>query len=109
MVQEAYTLCHDRHRSYYMGERSSYHDRVLHAVTNEDKIFSLVIDIMESCELKCPYGAHLHKFPEHIDSVLVGAKVRGIGLTLYRTTNTMTKFCDLIIHVLLSQVTDEVD
>ncbi len=64
----------------------------------------MVIDIMESCELTLPHGGSICKHIQVINSVLVGALVHGIGLTLYRTTNTIHKSANLIIHVFLREL-----
>ena len=102
---------HMFHRCLFKPERCAYQSRILHALENPMKIFSLCIDIMDSYTLGTPYAGTQYKFNKCFDSVIVGAYVHGDStsqdpahwkrLRLYRTWNTVGKSCNLIIHVFL--------
>lgn len=102
-MDEALTVCFILHRCFFMGERLMLAERNLHAL-REPKVLSVVIDIMESYELKVPHSANKNKAAKHVNSTFVGALVHGEGMNLYRTTNTVKKGANLIIHVLLSEI-----
>jgi len=88
-----------------MGERLMLAERNLHALRDR-KVFSVVIDIMESSGYRIPYSSNLNQLNKSIHSTLVGVIVHGGGMRLYRTTNTVTKGANLIIHCILTELSN---
>ena len=98
-----YTAAHLLHRAFYMGERDSCVQRVMHAASDPN-ILHIMIDIMESYELKIPHFGTQNKSSKTINSMLIGALVLGDRMRLYRTTNMVKKGGNVIMHVILREI-----
>lgn len=97
------TESHNTHRVMYAGERKLGEERAQHAMENPD-VCCIDIDIMEANDYANPTSGGQSKFKHGVKSVWVGALTAGIGLTLYRTTDSVKKSGNLIVEVLLKEI-----
>lgn len=66
---------------------------------------SIIIDGMDQNHCKCPYFGTQSTFPHPLKQHFTGIKEHGVGLTIYRTIETVGgKSPDLTIHCILSQI-----
>jgi hypothetical protein len=65
---------------------------------------SVIIDGMDQNNSKLPYLGQQSAFKNPLKQSITGIKEHGIGLTLYRTVDSITKGADLSIHCLLLQI-----
>jgi hypothetical protein len=100
-VQVYLSQAHALHRScLFMPERVLYKMRVSRAVSCPKKRMSIIIDIMDQNHCKCPYMGTQQSFDNTMQQIIVGVKMHGVGLFIYRSWNTVTKGANLIIFVI---------
>jgi hypothetical protein len=85
-----------------------YKKRVARALSRENILFptvmSMIVDGMEQSHCQCPYLGSQTSFSDPLKQCLTGVKEHGVGLTLYRTIDTVVKGANLTIHCVLSQI-----
>lgn len=65
---------------------------------------SIIIDGMDQSHCKVPYLGTQSSFNHPLKQSITGIKEHGIGVTLYRTLDTVSKGSDLTIYCILSQI-----
>lgn len=82
-----------------------YKRRVAIALDNPDTIMSIIIDGMDQSNCEIPYLGTQTKFGnEALKMGITGVKEHGVGVTIYRTVETVNKGADLTIYCILKQL-----
>jgi hypothetical protein len=75
------------------------------AEQNPDSIMSIIIDGMDQSNCEIPYHGTQAKFgSEALKMGITGIKEHGVGVTIYRTVETVSKGADLTIYCILRQL-----
>ncbi|NDB83452.1 MAG: hypothetical protein EB127_12100 [Alphaproteobacteria bacterium] len=89
------------HRTAYMGERSTYAQRIQLAKQSPQEYLSLATDGMQQAHCLLPYNGNMDNFstclPQHFQGVLVHGRV----FNMFRTYHTLRNTSDCQIHTLL--------
>lgn len=67
-------------------------------------VMSMIIDGMDQSHCRIPYLGTQHSFSNTLKQCITGIKEHGVGVTLYRTIDTVRKGADLTIYCVLSQL-----
>lgn len=65
---------------------------------------SLIIDGMDQGKCLIPYAGRQDTFKDAMHMHITGVKEHGVGLTIYRTTETVAKGANLTIHCILDRL-----
>jgi hypothetical protein len=108
-IQDACKEAHAIHRGgLFMQERISYKERVYKALislaTGVPKVMSIIIDGMDQSSCSIPHLGSQDTFGQPVKQGITGIKEHGVGVTLYRTINTVRKGADLTIYCITKQV-----
>ena len=92
-----------------MKERISYKERVYKALVSlatgkGPKIMSIIIDGMDQTSCTIPHLGSQETFGSPVKQGITGVKEHGVGVTLYRTVNTVRKGADLTIYCITKQL-----
>jgi hypothetical protein len=73
---------------------------------NTNTALSGIIDGMDQGHCKCPYNGTQSSFSNPISQSLTGFLEHGVGLTIYRTVDTVPKGANLTIYCIMAQIED---
>lgn len=87
----------------------SYKERVYKALVSlatgqGPKVMSIIIDGMDQTSCAIPHLGSQDTFGLPLKQGITGVKAHGVGLTLYRTVNTVRKGADLTIYCVTKQL-----
>jgi len=89
-------------------ERLKYKRRAAEAIKSNSgprpTVMSLIIDGMDQSHCKCPYLGSQSTFSKPISQHIVGVKEHGVGLTLFRHFNNVSKSADVTIYCILRKL-----
>lgn len=98
-VRAAAAELHAVHRGgKFMLERASYQRRKKYAMEHPDKVMSIIIDKMDQSHCVVPYKGTQTQLSKALKIGLTGVKEHGVGVTFYRTIDSISKGADLTIH-----------
>ena len=64
----------------------------------------ILIDGMDQNHSRCPYVGNQGNFSNPLSQGITGALIHGIGISIYRTLETVAKGADLTIYIILSEI-----
>lgn len=80
------------------------HQALVAQSTPNPTVMSLIIDGMDQGKCVMPYGGRQDSFGQAMHQHITGVKQHGVGLTLYRTTETVIKGANLTIYCILDRL-----
>jgi len=109
VIQEMCKQAHAIHRGgMFMRERLSYKARVYKSLVSlasgKPRIMSIIIDGMDQSTCAVPHLGSQDTFTKPLKQGITGVKEHGVGVTLYRTINTVKKGADLTIYCITKQL-----
>jgi hypothetical protein len=69
--------------------------------TQKPTVMSIIIAGMDQAKCLIPYAGRLNQYSNPMQQHITGVKEHGVGLTLYRTTETVSKGANLTIYCIL--------
>ena len=69
-------------------------------------ILSFILDIMDQSKCHVPRHGDQGAFSDPFDQMIIGVKVHGVGVKIFRTVDTVTKGANMTIYVILSILED---
>jgi len=72
--------------------------------TSQPSIMSMIIDGMDQSHCRVPNLGSQSSFTSPLKQVITGVKEHGIGVTIFRSIDTVSKGADLSIQCILSQI-----
>jgi hypothetical protein len=108
-TQEQLNIAHHLHRGGMFNlERLKYKRRAAEAIKSNSgprpTVMSLIIDGMDQSHCKCPYLGSQSTFSKPISQHIVGVKEHGVGVTLFRHFNNVSKSADVTIYCILRKL-----
>mmetsp|Transcript_3798 Transcript_3798/g.5359 ORF Transcript_3798/g.5359 Transcript_3798/m.5359 type:complete len:878 (-) Transcript_3798:1152-3785(-) len=108
-TQEQLKVAHHLHRGGMFNlERLRYKARCAEAIESNNllrpTVMSLIIDGMDQNHCKIPYLGGQNTFKSPLTQHITGVKEHGVGLTLFRNFNNITKGADLTIYCVLKKL-----
>ena len=96
---------HSVHRGgKFMLERSAYMRRKKYAMEHPDRVMSIIIDKMDQSHCVVPYKGTQTQLNHALKIGLTGVKEHGVGVTFYRTIDSVAKGANLTIHCIAMQL-----
>lgn len=110
-TQEQLNIAHHCHRGGMFNlERLKYKRRAAEAIQSNSgprpTVMSLIIDGMDQNHCKCPYLGSQSTFSHPLSQHIIGVKEHGVGLTLFRHFNNVSKSADVTIYCILRKLED---
>lgn len=88
----------------FMLERSAYMRRKKYAMEHPDRIMSIIIDKMDQAHCVVPYKGTQTQLNHALKIGLTGVKEHGVGVTFYRTIDSVTKGANLTVHCIAAHL-----